>query len=555
MGSRHSLVATSRSSVRVNPAALPRAQIFFAAAGARRAIDNFAANHHDGKPWLLVRFARNATHIGPYFKQGSPPCWFCLRYWLDLRPRERSGPFRRITIPSDPEQLIGTVLSFDATGRPIAQSRVLQRPHCPNCGDPTTLLAPGFPRIVFSDEAPPVDFERFMDPTTGVVTSLVSRSPVSGFSAVMAGSLIPGAEKSKCYGAGPSENDARRSAIAEALERYSLGEQGYEARLNAAFERIEGSAILPGQLHAYSDRQYRMRKKWNAAPGAFPFIPPPYRGQPMDWAPAWSITGQRLRLLPFDYCYWRRSQGPEPPWCIADSIGCAAGRSSVEAFDRALLEAVERDAVAIWWANRLPLRLLSVDLEAPEWGLEPEITALRAMRRTYAVFDLTTDLGIPVAGAISWDRRQRLPDFGFGAAADFPSAIKHAMRELTQTAIVNHATRNRRMSESAPGVAFHHWRAAARQGQETYLGGKHTEPPAGSKTPPLEAFSNAGIEVIALNISRPEIGLPVIRVACPGLCHPWLRLGASRLFEAPVRMGLLQSPNAESDLNPLPFAL
>ena len=59
-----------------------------------------------------------------------------------------------------------------------------------------------------------------------------------------------------------------------------------------------------------------------------------------------------------------------------------------------------------------------------------------------------------------------------------------------------------------------------------------------------------GLEVLALDQTRPDIGLRVVRVVVPGLCHFWRRLGFRRLYEVPVAQGWLPRPFAPDELNP-----
>jgi ribosomal protein S12 methylthiotransferase accessory factor len=65
----------------------------------------------------------------------------------------------------------------------------------------------------------------------------------------------------------------------------------------------------------------------------------------------------------------------------------------------------------------------------------------------------------------------------------------------------------------------------------------------------------AGLEMLVLDQTRPEVGLPVAKVIVPGLRHFWARLAPGRLYETPVRLGWLSRPLAEGELNPIPMFL
>jgi oxazoline/thiazoline synthase len=65
----------------------------------------------------------------------------------------------------------------------------------------------------------------------------------------------------------------------------------------------------------------------------------------------------------------------------------------------------------------------------------------------------------------------------------------------------------------------------------------------------------AGMEMLVLDQTRPEVGLPVAKVIVPGLRHFWARFAPGRLYDVPVRLGWLPRPGAEEALNPVPMFL
>jgi ribosomal protein S12 methylthiotransferase accessory factor len=64
-----------------------------------------------------------------------------------------------------------------------------------------------------------------------------------------------------------------------------------------------------------------------------------------------------------------------------------------------------------------------------------------------------------------------------------------------------------------------------------------------------------GLEMLVLDQTRPEVGLPVAKVIVPGLRHFWARFAPGRLYEVPVRLGWLPRPLTEEELNPIPMFL
>ena len=56
--------------------------------------------------------------------------------------------------------------------------------------------------------------------------------------------------------------------------------------------------------------------------------------------------------------------------------------------------------------------------------------------------------------------------------------------------------------------------------------------------------------MLVLDQTREEIGLPVVKVIVPGLRHFWARFAPGRLYDVPVKMGLLDKPHRENELTP-----
>jgi ribosomal protein S12 methylthiotransferase accessory factor len=63
------------------------------------------------------------------------------------------------------------------------------------------------------------------------------------------------------------------------------------------------------------------------------------------------------------------------------------------------------------------------------------------------------------------------------------------------------------------------------------------------------------MEMLVLDQTRPEIGMPVVKVVVPGMRHFWPRFAPGRLYHVPVQLGWLPRPTDEGDLNPIPMFL
>ena len=371
-------------------------------------------------------------------------------------------------------------------------------------------------------------------------------------------------------GKGTGDAQARASALCEGLERYSGVFRGDEPRRAARLAEMSSAAVPLNECLLFSERQYREREALNAGAGRFSFIPVPFdSGAEIEWSPVWSLTRGEVRYLPTAFCYYDYPQPDERTYCVACSNGCAAGNTLEEAIVQGFLELVERDGVALWWYNRV--RRPGVDLDS--FG-EPYLERLRAFLakhgREFWVLDLTTDLGVPVFASVT-RRTDRQPEQimpGFGAHLDPKIALLRAVTEMNQM-LSSPLLRPEKDGEKEPvDPETAHWLETATTANQPYLLPAEGPPRAAASYPrgwaddvaddvrACQAVAGrAGMEMLVLDQTRPEVGLPVAKVIVPGLRHFWARLAPGRLYDVPVRLGWLARPLAEHELNPIPMFL
>ncbi len=160
-------------------------------------------------------------------------------------------------------------------------------------------------------------------------------------------------ERAFCRGNGANFQDAYSAAFGEAVERYSYVFQGNEETFWATASQLPPNSLNPDACNQFSQEQYKNREAWNSGVFGFPWIPPPYgEEEPIAWSPVWSLTHARKYFAPTQYCYFYSNQASERLLCVADSNGCASGPTMEYAVTHALLELIERDAIALWWTAR-----------------------------------------------------------------------------------------------------------------------------------------------------------------------------------------------------------
>jgi ribosomal protein S12 methylthiotransferase accessory factor len=155
--------------------------------------------------------------------------------------------------------------------------------------------------------------------------------------------------------------------------------------------------------------------------------------------------------------------------------------------------------------------------------------------------------------------------FGFGAHLDPKVALRRALTELNQM-MPSVLAENRYACGDGEIISW--WLDATTENQP-YLVPDAAVPakgPADFEYEPrtdlqedIEFLHNRlradGMQLLVLDQTRPDIGLPVVKVVVPGLRGFWARYAPGRLYDVPVRLGRLAEPTPYEELNPIPMFL
>ncbi|WP_228974911.1 TOMM precursor leader peptide-binding protein [Streptomyces sp. DH12] len=582
-----------------------------------------ARHRRAGRPWLLARPVGPEPWVGPVFRPGDGPCWACLAARLrghratELAVQRALGLDRPVRRP-DAALPAGRALAAQAValeaakwtaglrGAEAGRLRTLDTrtlrveahpvprlPQCAACGDPGTVAARGTRPFTVRSRPKAADgtggghraltaeqmlrrHGHLVGPVTGVVAELRRAPGAPAFTEayVSGGNLavrptgpagLRTGPRALSGGKGLTATEARVSALCEAVERYSGSRHGDEPVVRDTYRALGADALHPNAVQLFHERQFSERDRWNAAGSPFTAVPEPFdEERPVDWTPLWSPATGARRLLPTSMLYFS-ADPPRPHEPVADSNGCAAGSSPEDALLQAVLELVERDAVALWWYHRT--RQPAVDLDAFD---EPYVERLRAgyraLGREVWALDLTADLGIPVFAALSRSTAPSAEEivFGFGAHLDPRIALRRALTEMGQLLPAVAAVAAGR--DTGHGAAAHWWRSAT-TARCPYL---TPDPHAAPRGPGAWAYTHRadlrddlaavtaalaarGMELLVLDQTRPDTGIPVVRAVVPGLRHFWPRYGPGRLHDVPVALGRLAEPTPYERLNPVPL--
>jgi ribosomal protein S12 methylthiotransferase accessory factor len=583
-----------------------------------------------GHPWMLVKPVGGLIWVGPVFRSGASGCWECLArrirannpvlgYLDTLRDEQRP-------LNLDPGQTpatesvgwglaAGAITAWIAHGgqHPLLEGRiqtldlvnfsaqshtVIRQPACPACGSglappeelPPPVVLQSRKKIYTEDGGHRVlspqetldNYAHHVSPISGTVTGLDRTGPdgdgvmhvyISGANSARKWRSFDNVRwdlRSATAGKGTSDVQAKAGALCEAMERYSGVFQGNERRRTARLVDLGDEGIPPNACMLFSEKQFCEREVRNQSSVGYHHIPVPFDPErPIEWTPVWSLTRQTVRWLPTAFCYFDYPTDPDFDFCLPCSNGNAAGNCLEEAILQGFFELAERDAVGVWWYNRL--RVPAVDLDTLDDPYVHRLKAYLASRgRDLWVLDVTTDLGIPAFTAVSRridDPREEIM-LGFGAHAEAKIGLLRAVTELNQMLVPLLQPQRDPQRPLFGDPATVDWIENATLAAHPYL------VPSDSPLRRLDRFprdwtddlrddielgrrrvEDAGLEMLVLEQTRPETGMPVVKVIVPGLRHFWARFGAGRLYDVPVRMGVLPRPLAEEQLNPVPMFL
>ena len=435
----------------------------------------------------------------------------------------------------------------------------------------------------------PAQIERLLSlvsPRTGVVRSLVriprgvdEPVPPILYQATLSNFDFKKGQGSERSAAGKGLTDAEAigGAIGEGVERYCASHVEPAKQRRVRLADLAGPHIAPAECVLYSPRQYESE--------GFPY-PPATPDVDVGWVQGRELPSGRDVSIPaaLVYLYGSSAGGPDF-FCPPTSSGLAAGPTLEAAIVSGLCELVERDAFLITWMNRLP---------APEVDLARLGGAARGIGDHYArfglethVFDVTTDIPIPVMMAVSIDRTGRSPAavVGLGSHLDPGVAVLKALFEICQVRPgETRRSEEARSSGKAPAAyadvktledhsAF--FTPLERLPELDFLlrdGASRTAaarasldcgtPEANLETI-VEVLTRAGCRVAYVDLTTDDVapfGIRVVRTIATGLQpihfgHAEERLGGRRLFEVPRTLGHATATRTEADLNPCPHPL
>jgi ribosomal protein S12 methylthiotransferase accessory factor len=356
-------------------------------------------------------------------------------------------------------------------------------------------------------------------------------------------------------GKGLTDEAAWRGAIVEALERYCAYQQRPDKLVRGRAGDLDAPFIAPPELVLYSERQY--------ARTGFPYQRP-HPNDELTWVRGEFVDNRRPVYAPASMVYMNYG-GPHRRelFTSTTSNGLAGGPDLKSATLAGLYEVIERDAFLLVWMHRRTVTRLDLD------AMDGPVAAARRHYTRHGIelhaFDITSDVGVPVAMAITVDRTGGGPAavVGLGCNADGRAALERAVMEVVQVrtgAVLRHRREPRLLThyEDVRTLEDHAAFAAMPEhlGEFGFLldASTTTTPPRPSRDGSelewvREHLQAVGAKVAVVDITQPDIeplGVRVVRALATGLQPIHFGYGEERLGGPRV---------SEDELNPCPHPI
>jgi bacteriocin biosynthesis cyclodehydratase domain-containing protein len=556
-----------------------------------KARSEYMQAQQQNRNWLPIVWTGPTPSVGPVFTLNGP-CLECLNFrlrenrslitWLKnhVHPKEIYPKWITRETLSEYQEKVCAFASWTPHGSLqnklvslVAQKNpehhvVIKRPECSKCGDQLLfskkMLAPvhlvagdqcGDYTYGFRCKSPDDtwnDLKHHISPITGIVNQIdplentdCTIFPVyrSGFS-VSPGKHIPewNAFHMTVFGKGRTVIASKVSALCEGIERASARYRGDEPIHCGSIKEMGASAIAPHSIQHFSKEQLQ---KCYVTPALGPVPREVQNNESLDWLPGWSLRFNERRFIPADAVLLNRPIAADMRVAVFESNGLSAGNTLEEATLQGLLEIIERDAVAIWWFNRLQRPAFKLDLLKDDDWFQHTLSNLKKEKWDVHFLDLTLDTHIPVVAAIGKTEQGWL--YGFGCHFSPQLAAVRALTELVQ---VKPIMKPVSPPEDWSNVDYLYPHAGAKIIEPYSLNSSFLNNTTTLIQHAVQRLADIGSDTIIINCTRPDINVPVAKISVPGFRAFRPRFAPGRLYDLPLELGLMQESKSQLEMTP-----
>jgi len=346
-----------------------------------------------------------------------------------------------------------------------------------------------------------------------------------------------------CAGKGVSSTQSKVSALCEAIERYAPVFQGNEPKFLSSRSNLNGPSYSPHDLTPYSEQQYQSFMQPGSSFYQTKYAKKRYQQQKIHWISAWSLNSQKAVYVPFACCFSNTPFSDED-YCLWHSNGCAAGNNSEEAILQGLFELIERDAVGIWWYNKVPRP--GYDLTQLSEQLLTQVKQTLPDDMEFWVLDVTNDNQVPVMVAVAQNKISKGFTIGLGCHLNPVLAAQRALTELCQLYPNRNTNKALFDFDKIPDEPFMYPNEQACAIENTL---EYSKDISHNIMAIVEQLAVLGLDTLVVDYSRNDLPIKAVKVFAPGLCHIWPQLGNERLYQVPMKLGWLEKAKTENSVN------
>jgi YcaO-like protein with predicted kinase domain len=312
------------------------------------------------------------------------------------------------------------------------------------------------------------------------------------------------------FGKGMSAEQSKASAMMEAVERYCGQRFPHHNVLRARYEELRPHAVSPSEFH-FPSTPSKCENCGEAGWDCFPELSKVSR----EWSWGYSLVRKKPVLVPAALVYYPYISEEDRSFVYNDTGGLAAGNTREEAILQGIAEVIERDAL---------YRGFNIGNLRNKPNLSFRGTSNKYLQRftrdhlphekifAFRIENENLQLQVPTFAAfICYKIGESCVFFGgSGTSLDPETGLLRALTELEQQKV-----RQKVFVEFDPNQLV---------GSKQTSSGLLEEIPrrsSGNIKKDIEfclgRLSSQGLDVIAVDLTHPEIGIPVVRILIPGL--------------------------------------
>lgn len=312
------------------------------------------------------------------------------------------------------------------------------------------------------------------------------------------------------YGKGMTEDQSLASAMMEAIERYSGQKFCHSAVIRADYEEVRDVAVDPSEF-AFPDLPLKCEDCLEADYFCYQGLAKVSR----EWVWGYALSSGKAVLVPAALVYYPYVSRDNLSFMFNDTGGLAAGNTLEEAVLQGIAEVIERDALYYAFNQRNLAGMPVLDLKK---GARGYIAAFLRKVPPEGIFAFRIEnekmqLGLATFSAFMCYKMggQRYYFGGSGTSLDPEAALLRALTEMEQQKI-----RQKIYYPFDPNDLVLH----PGNGALPFSSAERVAPGPNIKEHIdfyLDRLASKGMDVIAVDLTHPVIGIPVVRVIIPGM--------------------------------------